>query len=78
MAFSEGRDRKGESMNEDKLVATVEDAMSFVDEARAELRSAYDLIDQYSALVRKVAIYMAVLAILFSASAVAITIAATR
>ena len=65
-------------MNEDKLVATVEDAMSYVDEARAELRSAYDLIDQYSALVRKVTIYMAVLSILFGAAAAIIAIAAMR
>lgn len=66
-------------MDEDKLFQLVEDAMSYVDEARAELRSAYDLIDQYSALVRRVTIYINILAILFSAAAaVVITIAATR
>ncbi len=66
-------------MNEDNLIETVEAAMSYVDEARAELRSAYDLIDQYSTLVRRVTIYINILAILFSAAAaVVITIAATR
>ena len=65
-------------MDEDKLFQLVEDAMSFVDEARAQLKDAYDLIDQYSALVRKVTIYMAVLSILFGAAAAIIAIAAMR